>query len=59
MGISIPDWEDHWRRERLPTPVFWPGEFHGLYSPWSHKEWDKTEWLSLSLTFIELTFYGG
>jgi len=17
-----------WRRERLPTPVFWPGEFH-------------------------------
>ena len=23
-----------WRRERLPTPVFWPGKFHGLYSPW-------------------------
>ena len=23
-----------WRREWLPTPVFWPGEFHGLYSPW-------------------------
>ena len=20
------------RRDRLPTPVFWPGEFHGLYS---------------------------
>ena len=19
-----------WRRERLPTPVFWPGELHGL-----------------------------
>ena len=19
-----------WRRERLPTPVFWPREFHGL-----------------------------
>ena len=18
-----------WSRERLPTPVFWPGEFHG------------------------------
>ena len=30
-------WEDPWRRERLPTPVFWPGEFHGLYSPWGHK----------------------
>ena len=21
-----------WRRERLSTPVFWPGEVHGLYS---------------------------
>ena len=20
-----------WRRESLPTLVFWPGEFHGLY----------------------------
>ena len=20
-----------WRRERLPTPAFWPGEFHRLY----------------------------
>ena len=26
-----------WRRERLPTPVFWPGEFHGLHSPWGHR----------------------
>ena len=33
-----------WRRERLPTPVFWPGEFHGLYSPWGRKESDRTEW---------------
>ena len=24
-------------RERLPTPVFWPGEVHGLYSPWDHR----------------------
>ena len=36
-----------WRRERLPTPVFWPGEFHGVYSPWGRKELDTTEWLSL------------
>ena len=28
---------------RLPTPVFWPGEFHGLYSPWGHKELDIAE----------------
>ena len=41
-----------WRRERLPTPVFLPGEFHGLYSPRSHKESDTTERLSLSLTKI-------
>ena len=35
-----------WRRESLPTPVFWPREFHGLYSPWGHKESDTTEQLS-------------
>ena len=32
-----------WRREKLLTPVFWPGEFHGLYSPWGRKELDMTE----------------
>jgi len=32
-----------WRRERLPTPVFWPGEVHGLYSPRGHKESDTME----------------
>ena len=37
-----------WRRERLSTPVFWPGEFHGLYSPWGCKESDTTEQLTLS-----------
>ena len=31
------------KREWLPTPVFWPGEFCGLYSPWGHKESDTTE----------------
>ena len=40
-----------WRRETLPTLLFWPGEFQGLYSPWGHKEWDTTERLSLSLHF--------
>jgi len=42
----------HWRRERLPTPVFWPGEFHGLYRPWGHKESDTTERLSLSASVV-------
>ena len=36
-------WEMPWRRERLSTPVFWPGEFHELCSPWGRKESDTTE----------------
>ena len=36
---------------RLPTPVFWPGEF----SPWSRKELDTTERLSLSLFYACFT----
>ena len=37
-----------WTRERLPTLVFLPGEFHGQrslagYSPWGHKESDTIE----------------
>ena len=50
-------WEDPWRRERLPTPVIWPGEFHGLYSPWGRKESDITERLSLHLTHPNLTLF--
>ena len=41
-------WRIPWRRGRLPTPIFWPGEFHGLFHPWGLKELDTTEWLSLS-----------
>ena len=45
-----------WKREWLSIPVFLPGEFHGQrslvgYSPWSHKELDITEQLTLSLHF--------
>ena len=40
-----------WRRERLPTPVFWSKEFYGLYSPWGHKESDTTERLALHFHF--------
>ena len=37
-----------WKREWLPTPVFWSGELHGQgslasYSPWGCKESDMTE----------------
>ena len=31
-------WKIPWRKEMLPAPVFWPGEFYGLYSPWGHKD---------------------
>ena len=43
-----------WRRERLPTPLFWSGEFHGLYSPWGHKESDTTKLLSLSKLTLKI-----
>ena len=33
--------------ERLPKPIFWPREFHGLYSSWGCKESDTTEHLKL------------
>ena len=39
-----------WRKERLLTPVFWPGKFHGLYSLWGRKKSDTAEQLSLSVS---------
>ena len=44
-------WEDLWRRERLPTPVFWSAESHRLYSLWGRKESDTPEWLSLCISY--------
>ena len=43
-----------WRRQSLPTPVFWPGEFHGLYSPWGCKESDTAEWLSPFFNYLKV-----
>ena len=48
------------RRKWQPTPVFLPGELHGLrsladHSSWSCKELDTTEQLTL-ITFLESTF---
>ena len=37
-----------------PPLVFWPGESHGLYSRWGHKESDTTELLTLSHTSARL-----
>ena len=36
--------------ECLPTLVFWPREFQGLFSPWGREESDKNEQLSLHFT---------
>ena len=41
-----------WRRERLPTPVSWHGECHGLHSLCGCKGSDVTVWLSLSHSYI-------
>ena len=35
-------------RKGYPLPVFWPGEFHGLYCLWGCKESYMTEQLSLT-----------
>ena len=50
MWIRAQSWEDTWRRAQQPTPVFLPGESHGLrslvgYSPQGRKESDTTEQL--------------
>ena len=47
-----------WRREWQPSPVFLPGESHGQrnlvgHRPWSHKELDPTELLTLSFWLKE------
>ena len=40
-----------WRRGRLPTTVFRPGEFHRLYSPWGLKESDTMEQHAFSYSY--------
>ena len=46
--VWFPGWGDLWRREGLPTPVFWPGEFQGLY--WIHGH----DWATISFTFRDV-----
>ena len=54
-------WEDPWRREQQPIPVFLPGESHGqrsqeAYSPWGNKKLDMTATFTHSLTQQYLRF---
>ena len=46
--VHFPGWEDPLEKRKATHLSIWPKEFHGLYSLWGHKEWDTTEWLSLS-----------
>ena len=60
--VQFLGWENPWRREQLPTPVFLPGESHGQRSldnyspwgPWGHKESDMSEWLTFRFLIREL-----
>ena len=50
-------WKDPLEKGKLHTPVFMPGEFHGLVSPWGCEELDTTEQLSLHfIQHSDLTF---
>ena len=46
--VQFLGWEDPLEKGKATTPVFWPGESHGLYRPRGRKELDMTERLSLS-----------
>ena len=50
-GFDLP-WVEKipWRRERLPTPVYWPGEFHGLFSQWGCRA--GHDWVTFSFLWI-------
>ena len=41
-------WEDPLEKGKVTHSSILACRFHGLYSPWGHKESDSTEWLSLS-----------
>ena len=45
-------WEDLQEKERVHTPVFWPGEFRGLHSPWGRKESDTEDFHFLLLLLL-------
>ena len=65
---NLPAMQDTWvptlgREEILEkgmatTPLFLPGEFHGLYSPWGHRELDTIERLKFSFfSYIYIYLY--
>ena len=49
--------EDTLEKGKATTPVFWPEEFHGLYSPWGCKESDTTERISLAIIACTMEYF--
>ena len=49
--------------KNYPPQYFWPGELHEPYSPWGHKELDRTErppfssWNSTVMLVLHFLFY--
>ena len=41
--VQFLGWKDPMEKGKATPPVFWPGEFHGLYSPGGCKESDTIE----------------
>ena len=54
-GVWSVGWADPLEKGKLPTPVFWPGEFCWLYSPWGRKESDT--WATFTPTLSSKVFY--
>ena len=46
-----------WRRAWLPTPVFWPGEFHGLFHGVAKSQTQLSDFPSLHIVYVTLTPY--
>ena len=36
--VQFLGWEDPLEKRKATYSVFWPGRFHGLYSPWSQSQ---------------------
>ena len=48
-------WEDPLEKGKATTPACWPGEFHGLYSPWGHRVgYNWATFTSLHFCFIAI-----
>ena len=49
-------WEDPLEKGKAAHSIFWSRQFHGLYSPWGHKELDTPEQLSFLLAATKSQF---